>query len=62
MAFTAEVTKELIKAALVYGVPAVLDLIDSWDDAEPTVEELQARLEALPKAEDAFPGEVPPEG
>ncbi len=60
--FSPEVTKELVKAALTYGVPAVLDLIDSWDDAEPTVAELQARLEELPKAEDAFPGDVPPEG
>lgn len=58
--FSSAVTKELVEAGLVYGVPAVIDLINNWDSENPTVEELKERLAELPKAEDAFPGELPP--
>lgn len=52
--FSAAVTEKLLEATITYGVPAIINLIQHWEDDEPTVEELKRRLDELPRAEDAF--------
>lgn len=59
--FPAEVVKELVVAAITYGAPVIIDLIENWGSEPVTIAGLQARLDALPKAEDAFAGEPPTE-
>lgn len=59
--FPAEVVRELVIAAIKYGAPAIIHIIENWGSEPVTIAGLQARLDALPKAEDAFMGDPPTE-
>ncbi|MFI3270574.1 MAG: peptidase M16 [Pseudomonadota bacterium] len=45
---------EILKLAVTYGIPAIMNIIESWDDAEEiTVEKIEA-LAALVKDPDEY--------
>jgi len=53
------ITIMALEAAATHGIPLILDLCKNWNSGEPvTPEALQARIDALPKADDAFPEDI----